>query len=99
MTSKNHQVIIRSTEKCEKPIPCYFNDSSKKKLIDDTKKAEILVSGFISEHNLSFNIMDHITALCKEIFVDSKIASNLSMGRTKTAAIVKNIITKHSQTN
>lgn len=66
----------------------------KKKLTDDTKKAEILLSGFISEHNLSFNIMDHLTALCKEIFIDSKIASNLSMGRTKTAAIVKNVIGK-----
>jgi hypothetical protein len=32
MTSKKHQVIIiRSTEKCEKPLPCYFNDNSKKK--------------------------------------------------------------------
>jgi len=38
--------------------------------------------------------MDHLTALCKEIFVDSKIASNLSMGRTKTAATVKNVIGK-----
>ena len=65
-----------------------------KKLIEDTKKAKILLSCFISEHNLSFNIMDHLTALCKKIFVDSKIASNLSMGRTKTTAIVKNFIGK-----
>jgi len=36
--------------------------------------------------------MDHLTALCEQIFIDSKIASNLTMGRTKTAAIVKNVL-------
>jgi len=36
--------------------------------------------------------MDHLTGLCKEIFVDTKIASNLRMGRTKMTAIVKKVI-------
>ncbi|XP_025411758.1 uncharacterized protein LOC112684435 [Sipha flava] len=41
---------------------------------------------------------NHITAICKVAFDDSKIASGINLGRTKATSIVKNVIGKnHSE--
>lgn len=49
----------------------------------------MLLRGFISEHKLSFNTIDHLSKLCQEAFSDSKIAKNLSIGCTKASVITK----------
>jgi len=36
--------------------------------------------------------MDHLSDLLKEIFPDSKIAHEINLKRTKTTAIIKNVI-------
>ncbi|CAH1099852.1 unnamed protein product [Psylliodes chrysocephalus] len=57
-----------------------------------SKIAEIKITGFLTEHNISFNSADHLTSLIKSYFPDSKIAQGMSLGRTKAAQISKNVI-------
>ena len=40
--------------------------------------AEMRMAGFISEHNLSFNIMDHCSDILPKLCPDSKIATHFS---------------------
>ena len=40
--------------------------------------AEIKLAGFLTEHNIAFNVTDHLIDLCKDIFSDSKIAQSIS---------------------
>ena len=47
------------------------------KSIDAVKEAEIRIAAFVTEHNLSFNIMDHLSNLLPKLFPDSKIASSI----------------------
>lgn len=56
------------------------------------KSAEIKLTGFLAEHNISFNSIDHLSALMRECFPDSKIAHELSLGRTKATKIMQNVI-------
>lgn len=66
-------------------IPTRNNDQA-------IKRAEIKICGFLAEHNISFNTMDHLTDVLKEAFPDSKIAEGLHLGRTKSTNIVKHVI-------
>lgn len=59
---------------------------------EQTKKFEILLAGFFSEHNIAFLAADHLTGILKRGLPDSKIAENLTLGRTKLTSIVKNVI-------
>lgn len=56
---------------------------------DQVTRAEVLFSQFITEHNLSFAIGDHLTKLVKSAFPDSKIAEKFTLGHTKAACIIK----------
>ena len=73
-----------------------FVNNYQLKLAEQTKKSEILLSIFISEHNLPFNISDHLVKTCKAAFPDSKVCSNISLGRTKSTALVSNVIGLYS---
>ncbi|XP_031334601.1 zinc finger BED domain-containing protein 5-like [Photinus pyralis] len=57
-----------------------------------SKAAEIKITGFLSEHNISFNSADHLTNLIKSCFPDSKIAQGMSLGRRKATQISKHVI-------
>lgn len=46
----------------------------------------------MAEHNISFLATDHLTEMLKVCFPDSNIAKNLAMKRTKSTAIIKNVI-------
>jgi len=63
--TKKHVSCVRSVGIIQKPITTFLNDGKKLKDIEQTKRAEILLCGFLSEHNLSFNVMNHLTAVCK----------------------------------
>lgn len=65
---------------------------------ENVKTAEIKLCGFIAEHNISFLTMDHLCPLLSTIFPDSNIAKDLAVRRTKSKAIVTNIIS-HSHKN
>ena len=54
--------------------------------------AEMHMAGFISEHNLSFDIMDHFSDLLPKLCPDSKIAAHLKSKCTKSKCIVRNAL-------
>ena len=47
----------------------------------DIKAAEIKLSGYFAEHNLSFNAVDHLPGVLKSAFRDSEIAKSITLGR------------------
>lgn len=61
--------------------------------------AKIQFSSFVAEHNIAFRVIDHLVPLSKHDFYDSKIASKKTCGRTKTTAIVKNVVGKRQFDN
>lgn len=59
---------------------------------ESVKRAEMKVAAFIVEHNLSFQVTDHLSDLVADIFHDSKIASQFKSKHTKTRCIVKHVL-------
>lgn len=57
-----------------------------------TKMAEIKIAGFLAEHHVSFNVLEHLPGLLKSAFPDSKIAENITLKRSKGSAVVRNVI-------
>jgi hypothetical protein len=58
------------------------------------KEGELRVAAFLSEHNLSFHLVDHLQNLIKEVCKDSETAKSLKLGRTKATGLVKNVLGK-----
>lgn len=89
--SAKHQRNMHSLDK-QSDVRSVFStfNSLKKKIV----QAEIGLSAFCVEHNISFATMDHLTMLCKSIFDDSEIAKGMHCKRTKATAIVQNVLGK-----
>lgn len=60
------------------------------------REAEIKMVCFVAEHNLPVNVMNHLPQLVQSICVDSKIAKEITCGRRKATAILKNVTGKSS---
>lgn len=60
-------------------------------LDDDIKKAEIRMALILAEHNLPFNIIDHLSMVIRVSFSDSEIAKKYKNNRTKATSIVTNV--------
>ncbi|CAH1109909.1 unnamed protein product [Psylliodes chrysocephalus] len=56
------------------------------------QKTTNINKAFIAEHNLLYRVAEHLPSLISKICTDSEIAKNIQCGRTKTTAIVKNVI-------
>ncbi|XP_050515459.1 uncharacterized protein LOC114328932 isoform X2 [Diabrotica virgifera virgifera] len=56
------------------------------------KEAELHLAAFITEHNLSYNVMEHLPALMKNFCKDPEVVKKIKCGRTKCASLVKNVI-------
>ena len=94
---KRHMETKRHTD----GLKAFTNQSTMTSLLRDKQHqsfdkqvttAELYFTAFVAEHNLAFLAADHFTKLCKQMFPDSKIASEFSCGRTKTQAIVKSAL-------
>lgn len=57
---------------------------------------EIRLCAFLAEHHLPFAVMDHLVKTVANVCTDSEIAKRLACGRTKSSAIIKNILGPHS---
>ena len=59
---------------------------------DSVKSAEIRLTAFMMEHNLSFRAADHLCEVLKGCFPDSTIAKELKMKRTKCQKVCVNVM-------
>lgn len=60
-------------------------------------RAELMFVYHNVVHGLSYNSLDCQIKLSSSIYCDSKIASKISCGRTKAAAITRNVLAPYSQ--
>lgn len=58
-------------------------------LKDDSRRAELKLCALLGSNNLPFILMDTLTPLLGNIFIDSKIAQNISLKRTKATVTLK----------
>ncbi|XP_071581188.1 zinc finger BED domain-containing protein 5-like [Temnothorax nylanderi] len=61
---------------------------------DNVKRTEIKLSTFFAEHNIAFQLADHLSPLIKDTCKDPKVVQDFSLGRNKCASIVKNVTAK-----
>ena len=59
---------------------------------DSVKVAEIRLTAFMMEHNISFRVADHLCEVLKCCFFDSTIAKELRMKRTKCQRVCVNVM-------
>lgn len=79
-----------STQKTIKETLTFNKDQTTLAL--QTKKLEISLSVFLSEHNIAFLATDHLTKLLKSYIPDSKIVQGMNLSRTKATNIVNNVV-------
>ncbi|XP_063244623.1 uncharacterized protein LOC134545381 [Bacillus rossius redtenbacheri] len=73
-------------------LSCFAKKDENKVHVDKVKTAEIKLATFFAEHNVAFQVVEHLIPVIKEVFSDSKIAADITLGRTKCTQVVKNIV-------
>ena len=89
-----HIKNVKSVQSNRTVVACFSKKSDKSIHIDKVKTAEIRLATFFAEHNVAFSTVDHLVPVLKDVFPDSKIASDVTLGRTKCTNIVKNVVAK-----
>jgi len=95
--TKKHLNSVNSIGRKQNSILTFINNTDQFKLAEKTKNADILLCSFTSEHNLPFNISDHLVKTCKVAYPDSTICSNISLARSKETALVSNVTLNNLQ--
>jgi hypothetical protein len=65
--------------------------------VEQVKRAEMKIAAFVVEHNLAFQVTDHLSDLVSDIFHDSAIANKFRCKHTKTRNIIKHVLADHYQ--
>uniref|UniRef100_A0A2S2NTP9 Zinc finger protein n=1 Tax=Schizaphis graminum TaxID=13262 RepID=A0A2S2NTP9_SCHGA len=91
-SSQKHKLNVRSISSSTTLSSFMTNKLNENPHLEAVKKAEIQLAAFFAEHNVAFNVADHLIPLLKDIFCDSKIAKDLEMHRKKLTNIIKNVI-------
>lgn len=89
-----HSQTVRHIEKvnsCNYEAISFKDNLSHK---DQVKRAEIKLSTFFAEHNVAFQVVDHLVPLLKDICIKPEVVQDLSLARHKCANIVTNITAK-----
>lgn len=98
--SSAHKLNMESVQLSSKTsMESFLNLAPAQKLNEQVLKAEIKFSAFLSEHNIAFNVADHLQGLMKNMFPDSKICEKMKIKRTKATCIVKNVIAPFEKQN
>lgn len=63
------------------------------------RAAEIKLSMYVAEKNMAISVMDDLPSLIASICIDSKIAKNIKCGRTKSTAILTQIVAPENINN
>lgn len=93
---KKHSSTLKHKKKADP-----FSNKTQSKIVFATKSkclesssSEGSLAMFISEHCATLAV-DHLTALCKIQFSDSKSSKDLQMHRTKCTNVIKNVLAPH----
>ena len=55
-------------------------------------RAELLLTGFMAEHDLPFSNVEHLIPLVKKMFPDSDVAQNMTLKKTKASYVMQDSI-------
>lgn len=75
-------------------ITSMLPESASKAFTDKVKSGEIKMACFLAEQNLPFSLADDLKDLIQSVAQDSKLAPELTFGRTKAHAIITNVTGK-----
>lgn len=92
--SKIHKKNVVSLKNAQK-IDMFTNKQHKAE--DPVKNFEMRISMFFAEHNVAFQVVDHLIPLLKEIVPDSEILKKCRLGRTKCTKIIQNILAEEEK--
>lgn len=88
-----HLKRLRSASNTPK-VETYISNEPKEKNFQLVKEAELKLTMFLNEHNLPFQLMDHLPDFIRSICPDSNIAKLIKCGRTKATAITRDCLAK-----
>lgn len=94
LETEKHKNSVRSSAGCSK-VDNFFSPKFTK-LDDQVSAAEGTVAFHTIKHHFSYRSNDCTSPLFKIIFSDSVITKNYTCARTKTEAIVNNVLGPHS---
>jgi len=97
--SKHKLMMCNAKPKSQNSLQMFIDKSRVDPLGDKVKDAELLLSSYVAAHDMPFAGMDHLTPVLARCFPDSKIAQALSLKRTKTKCVIKNVIGVHEKEN
>ena len=72
-----------------------FLKSNDSKFDEQVLNAEVMMTNFLVQHNISLLTADHLSSLFKEVFPDRKIAKKYAARRKKTTAILNKSLAPH----
>ncbi|KYN09295.1 hypothetical protein ALC57_18591 [Trachymyrmex cornetzi] len=87
--SKTKSHIKNMTNRNITPSASLHKDHVKK-----VKTAEIQIAVFYAEHNIAFQIVDHMIPLLKKTCSNPQVVNDLKLSRKKCARIIKNVLGK-----
>lgn len=58
------------------------------------KSAEIKLAVFYAEHNIAFEILQHMVPLLKEICINPQVVKDLSLSAKKCSKIITNVVAR-----
>lgn len=87
LQTAKHKKLVSNVETSKS-----ISEMIKRPCEDAKKRAELKLAALIATKNLSFNLLDTLMPLLKDIFPDSEIAQKITLCRTKGQAVVKQIL-------
>lgn len=76
---------------------CIQKSSRSVSLAEQVKSGEIRIGMFLAENNIPIAVSDNFVELLKSIDSKSEVLKRIQCNRTKTTAIIQNVIGKYSQ--
>ncbi|KAL0852636.1 hypothetical protein ABMA27_016911 [Loxostege sticticalis] len=96
VATEKHKKMIRAASSSSK-VTNFFQPSTSL-ILKNTHAAEGILAFHTIKHHQSYNSMECTASLTRKMFADSETAKNLKCGKTKTEAIVNQVVAPHTIT-
>ncbi|KAL0879646.1 hypothetical protein ABMA27_003361 [Loxostege sticticalis] len=96
VATEKHKKMIRAASSSSK-VTNFFQPSTSL-ILKNTHAAEGTLAFHTIKHHQSYNSMECTASLTRKMFADSETAKNLKCGKTKTEAIVNQVVAPHTIT-